>query len=245
MQRIFTAFVSLLLLVSMTASAAHAAPATGNTGLGYHMVLPDGWTDMSAAEIRVYNEFMSEALGSKVEGTELEILAGYRQVAGEGSYPFILMSADQRGKVAPARANRFNERLVENTAALLESKVFHPRGIAGDITDSNFDRDNWVFTITAEPGGMVHRTRYVYTSTGVFVFRAFFDQRSIRQLPAVDDALDSITLHEWLRYEPNLHEAEPAADNTRNIWIIYAMALLVLIGVWLTEFSSDEEDHPL
>lgn len=229
--------------VLVAAPGLRAESMAENSALGYRMVLPDGWTSMNRAEIKLLNDYMADAFGTRLQGTDLEVVAGYRPIGTELSYPFITVGANQRGKVVPVQAEAFNNSLLGNTAALLDSGVFHPQGSSDDITEAVFDQERWRYTITAQPGVMVHRYHYVYTSMGCLVFRAFFDQRSMRQLPEVDASLRSVTLHEHMQYVPGERRVQQRPTSSRNFLIIYAMALLVLIGFLLTDFRSDEEDH--
>ncbi|GEM_PF-1417224 len=239
-------FIAVLLSASvMLTPMARAASIVENSELGYRMAIPDGWTTMNSAQIKALNNYMAQFLGGGVRGTDLEVKAGYRPVGQQLVYPFIVVGTEGGGKVPADKIEAFNKHALERVGTLLNSKVYHPAGSADDIAGSKFDRDNWTFTISAEPGGMLFRIHYVFTSNGVYVFRAFFDQRSMLLIPAVDRAFRSITLHDWLLYEPErTDDSEPGASSARNVWIIYAMALLVLVGVWLTDFPSDEEDHP-
>ncbi|WP_147822380.1 hypothetical protein [Salidesulfovibrio onnuriiensis] len=245
MRRLFAILAVFMAVSALLAPALiHAESLVESTQLGYRMTIPDAWTTMNRAEIKALNDYLSEFLGTRVQGTELEVLAGYRPIGRSLVYPFIVVGADRSGKLDITRMESFNRHVVGNFGALLNTGVYNPAGSADDITGTEFDQENWTFTITAEPGGMLFRVRYVYTSAGVLVFRAFFDQRSMRLLPAVDRSFRSLVLEERLRYGPDKVKPESNTGSARNVWIIYAMALLVLIGVWLTDFPSDEGDNP-
>lgn len=245
MNRVIRICLFVLTVFVLSVPTVRAESLSDSIAKGYHMTIPDGWAEMNRAQIKALNDYMSQFLSREVRGTELEVVSGYKPVGRDLVYPFIIVSADRSGKLAAGNFDDFNRRAVENLGALLNSRVYHPVGTADDITASSFDRDNWTFTVTAEPGGMLFRVHYVYTSTGAYVFRAFFDQRSMRLLPTVDKSFRSIALHERLRYAPENGEPDPASSSSRNIWIIYGMALLVLVGVWLTDFPSDEGGQSL
>lgn len=226
--------------------AAGAETLVENRQLGFRMVLPDGWVRLDRGELSALNVAMASVLSGTVSGSDLEALDGFRMVGEDFEYPFIMVGAGQTGRIPAVRSEHFNQWAYERVGSLLTSRVFHSSGSSDDLRGMDFDRSRWMVTVTAEPGGMVMRTWYIYTGSGYLVLRGFFDQQSLRQLPAVDSAVAGVSLAAWNIYVSADENATPENRRTNSLWLIYAMVLLILVGIWLTAFESgDGEDHPL
>lgn len=232
----------LCLLVMCLPSAAFCAGKDHPT-LGYRLHLPEGWAPMSRAEIFVLNDYFSGVLGN-LEQSDLRVRKGYRPESGELKYPLITVSASERERIGENSAGIFNARARELEVMLLESGVFSTAGRRNSIVSSKFDPERWAYTITSTPGGMFIRTRYVYTASGYLVFRAFLDQRSIHYLPEVDRIFSSVSLALWNSYaEAGEPESASETGEGGNVWLVYFMVLLVLIGIGLTSTGADHEDR--
>ncbi|KAB1442905.1 hypothetical protein [Pseudodesulfovibrio senegalensis] len=227
-------------------AAACAETLVENRQLGFRMVLPDGWVRLDRGEVSALNNAMASVLSGTVSGSDLEALDGFRMGGEQFEYPFIMVGAGQTGRIPAKRSRHFNQWAYERVGSLLDSRVFHASGSSEDLRGMDFDRQRFMVTVTAEPGGMVMRTWYVYTGNGYLVLRGFFDQQSMRQLPAADSAVAGITLAAWNTYVSADEVSTPENRRNSSIWLVYLMVLLILVGIGLTAFESgDGEDHPL
>ncbi len=227
-------------------SAAHAEQLVENRMLGFRMILPDGWVRLGKGEIAALNDSMASVLSGSINGSDLKVLDGFRMGGEDFEYPFIMVGAGQSGRIPKAQIEQFNGLALGRVERLLDSKVFHASGSAEDVRNVEFDKHRWMFTVTAEPGGMVIRTWYIYTGSGYLVLRGFFDQQSLRQLPAADSSVLGISLAAWNTYVQTDDALTPEHRRNDFIWLIYVMILLIFVGVGLTLYESgDGEDNVL